>query len=181
MEKFFLLIAITGIVTACAIRGITNDYDKLTEAQKTKIVQLNSFNDVKPGLVHKINGAQLRAELKNHAKSIVYVFKNGCTSDYCKPLMVYESYAKANGYSLFLVMDGYINLDASLDQHIAGVLYAIDNDYYKNNKRNVYSRYFTNEICGRTFDSKEGEYKGNLFLFTGDHLDNTVRELPKTN
>lgn len=179
MKQLLVFISLIAISISCSIRGITNDYDKLTETQKTKIVQLINFDDAKPGLVHKINGSQLRSELKKHTKSIVYIFKNGCTSDYCKPLMVYESYAKANGYSLFLVMDGYINLDASLDQHISGTLFAIDNYHYKNNKRVTYTKYFINELLGKPLDSKQEEYKGNLFLFTVDKLEGIVRELPE--
>lgn len=177
--KYFLFIIITITSYSCRIRGITNDYQYLHENQKTKILPLSTFAEAKNGFVYMINGAQLRNELKNHEKSIVYVFKNGCTSDHCKPLIVYETFARNNGYQLFLVMDGYINFDASMDQHIAGNLFVIDNDYYKEKKRLKYSRLFENDLCNLPSEHKENSYKGNLYFFNSDKLEKILIELPK--
>lgn len=179
ISSIVLIVLSVFFQISCKIQGITNDYSTLTEKQKSKILPLNDFTSLQSGFVYKINGAQLRNELKNHQKSIVYIFKNGCTSDYCKPLLVYETYAKANGYKLFLVMDGYINFDATMDQHIAGNLFVIDNDFYKIPKRNTYIRYFTNDLLNKPPDAKEEAYQGNLYFFHGSILQNITRELPK--
>ena len=37
-----------------------------------------------------INHDQLLNMVKKHEKALVYVFKNGCTSDFCKPIYIYE-------------------------------------------------------------------------------------------
>lgn len=163
---------------SCSIEGLTNDYKKLNEQQKEKIVALNNFPDAKEGFIYKINGAQLRAELAKHPKALVYTFTNGCTSEHCKPLMVYEAYAKRNGYDLFLVMNGYRELHSTLEQPVSSPLYAIDNDYYNSTYRNRYVTYFTNDMTGKPIREKEGEFLGDLFFFENGKLEKVLRDLP---
>ena len=165
---------------SCRIEGITNDYGKLTIDQKKQIVELISFDDLKSNLIYKINGTQLKDELKKHPKSLVYIFKNGCTSKMCKPIMIYENYAKANGYKLFLVMNGYANLSETLNQPYSSILFSINNEYYKSNYRNTYLSYFENDISNKPLEYKSKEYLGNLFFFENDNLVKILLELPKS-
>ena len=169
-------------MTSCSIQGLTNDYGKLSEEEKLKIVPLQSFENLSLDKVYKINGKQLRSELAKHEKSMVYIFKNGCTSDYCKPMYVYENCAKTNGYTLFLVMDGYCNLDETLDQRInfSSQLFSIDNDYYSCNSRTKYSRYFENELRGLSRETKSKEYFGSIYFFSKDKIEKITNELPKS-
>ena len=89
MRKILLLTFTTLTLLSCKIQGLTNDYNKLTPEQKKLIVALENFSDTKPNLIYKISGKQLQQELSKHPKSLVYIFKNGCTSKLCKPLMIY--------------------------------------------------------------------------------------------
>jgi hypothetical protein len=179
MRYILISILFVSVFGSCKISGLTNDYNTLNEQQKQKIVPLNNFKDTKLDVIYKINGKQLREELKNHNRSLVYVFKNGCTSTYCKPMMNYVTYAKENNYTLFLVMDGYCNLSETTDQYPASILYAIDSDFYKETKRHIYSRYFINELTGKSINDKSSSDKGNLYFFSTDKLDTVLRELPK--
>ena len=43
MKKIFTAIAVSLLLTSCSITGLTNDYSKLTEADKVKIVALETF------------------------------------------------------------------------------------------------------------------------------------------
>lgn len=88
LNVFFLFTF--SIFNSCAIQGLTNDYGKLSEVEKERIVPIESFENLSLDKIYKINGKQLRTELAKHKKSMVYIFKNGCTSDYCKPMYVYE-------------------------------------------------------------------------------------------
>ncbi|HLF51031.1 hypothetical protein [Flavobacterium sp.] len=173
---FFLL----AFISSCSIQGLTNDYKKLEESQKSKIVALNNVTEFNTDYIYKVNGTQLKQELKAHPKSIVYIFKNGCTSDLCKPLMVYENYAKENGYKLFLVMDGFGNLNEALAQPITSPLFAIDSYHYQKKFRATYSRYFENDLTNKPFTEKNKEYLGSLFFFKEDKLEKILKELPKT-
>jgi hypothetical protein len=167
------------IATSCiSIENVTNDYTKLSEEQKKKIVPLPNFKDQNWDLIYKINGLQLRSELINHERSIVYVLKNGCTSTSCKPLMNYVDYAKQHSYSLFLVMDGYCSLTQTTDQYPKTQLYAIDNDHYKEKKKRKYRQYFINDMLGRNLEVKESMTEGRLYFLTKDKLDSVVQELP---
>ena len=178
MKKIVLSTFILISLISCRIEGLTNDYGKLTLEQKKLIVELKSFDSLKSNLIYKINGTQLRQELKKNPKSIVYIFKNGCTSKMCKPMMIYENYAKEHGYKLFLVMDGYAELNETLNQPYSSNLFAINNDYYNSNIRNNYEQYFENEISNKPLKEKSKEYFGSLFFFENDKLVNVLYELP---
>lgn len=180
MKKIITLLAFGALLSSCAIEGLTNDYKKLTTEQQNSIVVLNSFDSANDlDKIYKINGSQLREELKKHPKALVYVFKNGCTSEYCKPLYVYENYVKENNQKLFLVMNGYGSLSESTNEILSVPLYSIDNEYYDKKMRNTYVRYFQNDMLGRDLDYKEKEYYGNLFFFENGELVSIKRELPE--
>lgn len=178
MKNLLILLLFVGVASSCTIQGWTNDFDKLNDTQKGNIAKLIHFSDVSKDSIYKISGLQLREELKNHPKSIVYLFSNGCSSEFCRPLSVYEDFAVKNGYKLFLVMNGYTNLDATLKQPISGVLYVIDNDYYKERLNHKYTRYFENDLTNKPLNEKRGKYSGNLYFFQGDTLVQILRELP---
>ncbi len=181
MKNVFITIVISVFLLSCKISGLTNDYSKLTEENKSRIVTLESFGDYNTERIYKISGKQLRSEIAKYEKSLVYVFKNGCTSDLCKPMFVYENYAKQNGYELFLVMEGYGNLDDTLGQrnNFTSQLFSINTDLYDSKYRAVYSKMFENELLNKPLNYKEKEYLGNLFFFEGNRLDKVLKELPK--
>jgi hypothetical protein len=178
MKKILLFVAISCLMFSWKIQGLTNDYDKLNETQKKILVDLVDFKDLKSENIYKITGNQLKQELANHPKSLVYIFKNGCSSKLCKPMRVYENYANDNGYKLFLVMNGYANLQETLDQPYSSILFSINNDFYNSNYRNTYMQYFENEISEKPKKEKSKEYLGNLFFFEKDKLVQILHELP---
>lgn len=179
MKKVLTLIVLAITITSCAIQGFTNDYNKLTEEQKSTVISLNSFDTVTDlNKIYKINGSQLKEELKKHPKAMVYVFKNGCTSEYCKPLYFYENFANQNNYKLFLVMNGYADLEISTVEASKSPLFSIDNDYYKKKYRTTYTRFFQNDMLGRDLKFKEDEYLGQLFFFENGKLASIERDLP---
>jgi hypothetical protein len=179
MKKIIQFLSIIFLVTSCKIQGLTNDYSKLNEDEKKKIIDLSSFDNLNNEVIYRINGLQLKNELSKHPKSIVYIFKNGCTSKLCYPLSTYENYAQKNGYKLFLVMVGYDNLNQTLAQPISGILFSINNEYYKSKYRVIYSRYFKNEIMNKPKEEKEKEYYGNIYFFKYNKIDKIVYDLPK--
>ena len=175
---FFLIV----LVSSCSIQinGYSDDFNKVSVENKAKIVELKSFEALSPDYIYKISGKQLRAELSKHDKSIVYVFKNGCTSDYCKPMMHYETYAKKNGYQLFLVMNGYAHLDDTLGQRnsFESPLFVINTDYYQNHIRATYTKLFLQDVLAIQ-SGKEIPENGNIYIFEGDMLIKETRELPQ--
>ena len=178
--KYILLAIVSLSMISCTVYGFSNDYKKLLPSQKDRIVILENFKKVDSTHVYKINGQQLNIELKNHPKSLVYIFSNGCSSEYCLPMSNYERFAKENGYKLFLVMEGYGNIQKTLGQRSAvftSPLYSIDNDYYNSWYSGRFSRLFENDLRG--IDKKEKpEWNGNLFFFEYNKLIKVARELP---
>jgi len=181
MKKIYCLLAVIIFFQSCSIQiiGITNDYKKLDSNAKNIIKSINSFDSLSIGQIYKINALQLKEEIAKHQKSIVYLFVNGCSSEHCKPLIFYENYAKNNGYNLYLVMDGYGNLYEATKQNISSPLFAIDGDYYGTIYREVYTRYFYNQLIGKPMKEKYKEFLGTIFFFKYDKLEKIVNDLPK--
>ena len=178
--KYLLTILISFFLVSCTVYGVTNDYKKLLPAEKERIVHLENFNKVDSSHVYKINGLQLKNELKNYPKSLVYIFTNGCTSEYCLPMSNYESFAKENGYKLFLVMEGYSHLQKTIGQRssvFTSSLYSIDNDFYNSWYSVRFSRFFENELRGINKKEKP-DWTGSLFFFEYDNLQKVSRDLP---
>ena len=179
MKYLFFLLSILCL-NSCVVYGFSSDYNKLSAEQQSTIVPLENFENVDNQHVYKINGQQLKQELKKHPKSLVYIFSNGCTSDYCLPMSNYERFAKENNYQLFLVMEGYGKMEETTKQRsevFTKPLYSIDNDFYNSNYSVKYNRYFENELRGIPQNSKP-KWEGNLFFFEYDEFKKVTRDLP---
>ena len=171
--KYIFTFLLCFALSSCTIYGVTNDYKKLSEEEKKTIVPLDDFEKTEENNIYKINGLQLKEELKKHPKSLVYIFTNGCTSSFCLPMSNYENFAKENGYKLFLVMEGYGHLHETTAQRskiFTETLYAIDNDYYKSWYSVRFHRFFENDIRGLDRKSKPN-WEGSLYFFNYDKLD----------
>lgn len=173
------------VLSSCVIYGITNDYDKLTGEQRNSIIPYSKATSFEIGKIYTLNAQELKSEMEKHPKSLVYIFANGCSSESCLPMAVYEEYAKKHNRKLFLIMTGYGALKATTNQPLASPLYAIDNDFYQEKKHRKYYRCFKNDLQGRPLDYKEtkedyqGDFYGSLYFYSGNHLDSVCRELPK--
>src|SRR5690554_8106670 len=86
MKYQILIVFILGLILqSCAFYGLTNDYSKLDIEQQKIIEKFDLSEEVKTNHIYEISATQLKEELKNHKKSIVYLFANGCSSKYCLP------------------------------------------------------------------------------------------------
>ncbi len=164
---------------AITVNGLTDDYETLTKEQKELILPFDSLNKLKNGFVYMINAEQLKIELSKYKKSIVYCFTNGCTSSYCEPISTYIDYAKENGYKLFLVMNGFRDIQSTLDQFAPTPYFVINSKYYNTKYRSKYTRRFENELLNRDKNYKDKKYYGNLYFFKGSHLVEIKRHLYK--
>lgn len=178
MWKFLSVLLVILTFNSCAISGLTSDYGKLNSEEK-KIIHkhIDSFDNLNSNEIYTINAQQLKQELRNNEKSLVYVFANGCVSAYCLPMNVYENYAKKHSMKLYLVMNGFGNLESTLEQNFSSPLFAIDYEYYETKFRFVATRKFENELRNRPLGFKEKEYEGSLFFFEKDRLIKVVKEL----
>lgn len=122
-----------------------------------------------------INHEQLLNMVKKHEKALVYVFKNGCTSDFCKPMYIYENWCKNNGYKLFLVMTSSYDFSKTTNQDPAEQLYVIDYEHYK---RRIIKR-FKNGLMGNDLDKKY-KFEGGLFFFENGKYIKQLMDLPQT-
>lgn len=176
--KKLLALPLLLAAQACAVYGITDDYGKLDKQQKAMVVSAD-FQNPQPDKIYKVTGPVLLQEVQNHEKVLVYEFTNGCSSDNCKPMWVYEKYAKDHGYKLFLVMNGFQSIEATLGQRNAfqSPLYVIDSKAYSTVYRAKYGRMFRRELSGST--APEDNY-GGLFFFENGKFVKQLNELPKS-
>ncbi len=179
LKQFFLFnfLFIITCSSCITITGLKDDFDKLNEKEKSLIHKFSPDVELIEGNVYLINAQQLKNELAKHEKSIVYCFTNGCSSEKCEPINNYIEYAEENGYKLFLVMNGFGNISATLDQSAPTPYYAIDGKFYNSRYRSKYTRRFENDLLSKPLDFKEKEYKGNLFFFEGINYIETKNKL----
>lgn len=152
------------IFTACGPLIATSNYNDLPEGWKERIVSLTTFEEVKTDQITKINGNQLREELKKYPIAIVHTLANGCSSNVS--LEEYEQFALKNGYKLFIVMLGYEYAFLTYNQKRESPLYAIDTDYYTQKRRSVYGKNFLNDLLGRDAHEKI-KYESDYFFEYG--------------
>jgi len=169
MKHTYILLLL--LFSSCLIRftGITNDYDLLTENQKSKIKKLNDFNSIEKDYIYELTGPQLLNELKKYDKSLVYYFVNGCKSENCLPLQIIVNYAAEFDYKLFLIMCGYGGLKQTEDQNIDAPLFSINTDYYESNKSKIYAANFKTDI-GLTEYLGDNIFLGSYFFYEKDKL-----------
>lgn len=178
-KTILLLLFSSLLLNSCRFYGLTNDYSTLTNEEKQLIGHCTSFHNLKPKKIYVINGEQLRDELSNNDSSMVYIFTNGCPSELCLPMSVYENYAKENNFKLYLIMTGYARLQETLQQKFESPLFAIDYDYYETKYRSRAVRKFENDLRERPLDFKDKNYEGNILFFKKDKLVQVVNELPE--
>ena len=184
--KHLLLLAFVLLnCSSCGIIEVTgyyNDYDMLTEAQKSVVFDFQGFDNAKRGYVYKINPEQLKAEIAIQPKSMVYLFSS-CGCGECIPLSVFEQYANDNGYNIIFVLRDYYKLGNTLEQNIAHPIFVIDNDYYQENRRFIYERYFLNDLLGNPTkmkykDMPEELQMASLFFYEKGKLVEALQKLP---
>ncbi|PCJ64088.1 MAG: hypothetical protein COA58_13965 [Bacteroidetes bacterium] len=172
MKKSIYYLSILVLISSCQIYGITNDYEKLSEDERSRVKELDSFSNTESRNIYEINGQQLKKELKNNEKSIVYIFANGCSSEYCVPLPYLENYAEENDYKLYMIMSGYAFLYTTLDQSFTSPLYSIDQEYYGTKYSSKCYRMFVNDITGKPLGDKiKAKDYASFFFFKNGILD----------
>ena len=180
MKKIILLIFLATALNSCGlveINGLSDDYKKLTDEQKEMFELFKQNEDLDKNKIYRITADQLKEELEKYPKALVYVFTNGCPSDFCKPLYIYEKWAKENNYELFLVMRSYANLKETTDQKYSGNLYVINSDFYGKKAFMRYSVFFENELKGLDKKAKEN-WEGGLFFYENGNYVKTLMDLP---
>lgn len=181
MKKFFILFSLLFLLNSCGlvnIGGLSDDFDKLTNEQKAMIKSFEPNAPRDKNKIYVVSALELREELKKYPKALVYTFANGCSSEFCKPLYVYENWAKQNNYKLFLVMSSYFNLDYTLAENYESQLYVMDSNYFGKQLSRRYKTYFDNELRGLAHNAKE-DWNGGLFFFENGEFVKNLRELPK--
>lgn len=168
------------LLTSCGlveINGLSDDYGKLTDKQKELFIPFKKNETLDKNKIYQVTADQLKEEVKNYPKALIYVFTNGCSSELCKPLYFYENWADKNGVKLYLVMNSYANLFETTEQKFEGNLYVINSDFYGKKAFKRYSVFFKNELKGLDKKTKEN-WEGGLFFYENGNYIKTLRELP---
>lgn len=180
MKKIILLIFLATALNSCGfvvMNGLSDDYKKLTDEQKEMVASFNPNQPLQKDKIYVINATELKKEVRKYPKTLIYSFANGCSSEFCKPLYVYENWAKEHHYKLFLVMVSYANIEETLSQNCKTQLYVIDSEYYGNGPFGRYVTFFQNELKGLDKKAKEN-WEGGLFFYENGNYVKTLMDLP---
>lgn len=161
------------LLSLCYNKSFSQNYPVIDSVYQTPYKAIYREHLPIKHCVFKINHEQLLEELKNHDKALVYLFVNGCKSEYCLPMYMYENWAKENGYKLFLVMYNVSNFRETLSQNPSEQIYVADYDYYK---KRIPSKQFKNGLKGLPVKQRY-KFEGSLFVFKNGVYQATYREL----
>ena len=133
----YKLLALAGLALLCSscitIYGVTSDYKKLDPALHPYLATYEEGKDTLHNRVYAITGEQIRQQMEQHDKILVYTFTNSCVGSTCYPLATFKRWADENGYKLFLVTTGYGALGTTLSQQIDLPLYIVNYKAYNTN------------------------------------------------
>ena len=168
MTKIFPLLGLLLLCSSCiTIYGVTSDYKKLDPAFHPYLATYEEGKDTVPNRVYSITGEQIRQQMQQHDKVLVYTFANGCSGSTCYPLATFKRWADENGYKLYLVTTGYGNLVSTLNQEIDLPLYVINYKAYNTNMHGKYYKRFLFDLLLNEANQKaiiKGPYV-NLYAF----------------
>ena len=179
LYAFLGFFTVSCISISGSISGLTDDYGSLNDQLKSRIIPATDFAKTDTLHIYKVNANHLKTELNKYPKAMVYVFTNGCKSNYCLPMSAYQDFSEQNNYKLFLVMNGFGMVNETLKQRseiFTEPLFAIDGNHYGSKIRTNYTTKFENELRG--FEQKgKSKYEGNLFFFENGKLVKTTHDL----
>lgn len=141
--KSLSILALLLLCTSCIqIVGITSDYKKLDPAALSYISTYTAGKDTIPNHFYTVTGEQIRQQIEQQNKVLVYVFSNGCTGLTCYPLATFKRWADENEYKIYFVTTGYYNMEATFYQQVNTPLYIIDHKAYNTNMKGKYRKRF---------------------------------------
>ena len=133
----YKLLALAGLALLCSscitIYGVTSDDKKLDPAIHPYLATYEEGKDTLHNRVYAITGEQIRQQMEQHDRILVYTFTNNCSGPTCYPLATFKRWAEENEYKLYLVTTGYGALDTTLSQEIDLPLYIVNYKAYNTN------------------------------------------------
>lgn len=125
-----------------------------------------------------ITHEQMLDLVKQYDKALVYVFVNGCKSQYCKPMYVYENWCKENGYTFLPVMVSNSKFQLTTNQMPNSQLFCIRQDAYKGLLRAfTYRKHFENGLLRRELKAQD-LYRSYYLYNQGQLIGSASEELP---
>ena len=134
---------------SCSLSKETSkSYNDLKLENKQKIVTLESFSNIDNEKINRINGKQLREELKKDTLAVVY-FCNCCTAK-AKDFSSIKERLTKKGFKFYLVLKDYSSVNIILDNNVRPI-FSMDTEYYTT-KKYIYS--FINDVLERDINAK---------------------------
>lgn len=149
-----------------SVKGYYSDYDKLTDAEKEKVVFLDPDSVLSVlqnnGKVYAVTGKQLKEELVQQDSALVYFWSPHCSSESCVLVEVCQEYADKQNYKLYVVADYYDMevMDAQNKSHFPMLI--PNHKYYETDVRLKYGGMFR-EGLGFAKEQKGSYFRYLLF------------------
>lgn len=153
MAKSLTLLALLLLCTSCIqIAGLTSDYKKLDPAAHSYISAYEVGKDTLPNHFYTITGEQIRHQIEQQEKVLVYIFVNGCSGPTCYPLATFKRWADENEYKIYFVTTSYNNLGATYVQQVNAPLYIVNHKAYNSNMYGKYNKRFRLDLLQNEAD-----------------------------
>ena len=168
MKKIFILFFIIQTIISCKIngnlKGLLSNYNN-SNSEKPEIFYHSKQNEdisniklVSPAKIIIINGKQIKKQIENYQKTLIYIWRPNCRGILCIPPELIQKNCDLKKIELFIVSEYYDNKQMEINYNLKNPIYGIDVDYYNSNIT-------TNYIAKFKFDLSIYAKTNNRYLY----------------
>ena len=169
--KRFIFLYILVLFSSCKIsgsfQGLYGYYHKTIKENPNLVTKYNSETDCDLAIENKvisINHINLKNCLNQHSKTLIYIWKPKCKSEFCYALNIIQDRCLKNNVELYVVAEYYDSKLMSIDYNLQRSIYGIDVEYYKTNLTEKYLPLFINGLT-----SSELVHENFIFFENGNY------------
>lgn len=147
--SFLILLSLTSCKINGSFQGLYSYYHSTKKAkpsliEKYDITKECQFENQKKVIV--INHEDLKNCLKQNPKSLIYIWKPKCKSEFCYALNIVQNRCLQNDIELFVVAEYYDAALMDVDYLLKKPLFGIDVEFYDTNLTEKYLNLFVSGI-----------------------------------
>lgn len=149
MRKVLFSIFLVFLFTGCVVQGLYSDYNKLSENEREKIVDISDKKDISDlkdfKRIYLITPENLKLALSKNERNVIYLWNPFCSATSCISPSIAKRVADERGYKFWLITDSFLLRNANFDFPI----YAIKESLQRKT-RAKYVKNFAKELgCGK--------------------------------
>lgn len=164
-NTIFYLCFLSIMFSSCYIKGLTNGYKQLTDAEKG-LVHFNTNKNISKysDTIFAYNGSDFKKTLLQNNKTVVYKWSANCSSKSCIPLTASQYFCDKNGYELVVLLEYFdLQKQRQLGMPLNALIMA-DFKYYQTNIADKSTSLFIKDLTNFNLKDTTIGYKRFLFF-----------------